>query len=291
MKLKVSVLLLLLVIIGSVGIVRAEDDTEADIDVGELLPEAIWVETIGTAHGNHSDPPCEVMEQARRDAEKKAIEQAVGTFVKAESLVINSTLDFKSIISRVKGRLEKFEVLEEFRDKADPDVFRVRLRALVRPVPIDEEDGIQVRLALNRLAFEDGEIMQIHYQTNAAAYIYIYSVAADNAVTMLFPNSRYQDNFVPADKEQTFPPPGSNVPSRVYALPGQGESPSNEKIIVVATRRREAIMQGFQEANQMHTSKTTGTFGELYRKLSRLEPADYGEAMEVYSIRRKSAAQ
>ncbi len=253
--------------------------------------EPVWVETVGTAHGNHTDPPCEVMEQARRDAEKKAIEQAVGTFVKADTLVINSMLDHKAVISKVKGRLEKVELLEQVRDRDDPDMFRVRLRALVRPVPLTEEEGIQIRLALNSSAFNNGDTLRINYQTNAAAYVYIYSVAADNSVTMLFPNSRYPDNFIDAGKEQVFPPLGSSVPCRVYALPDQGEKVSNEKILVVATRRREAILQGFQEASQLHTAQSTGTFGELYRKLSRLEPAEYGEAMEVYSIRGKGAKQ
>ena len=252
---------------------------------------AVWVEVVGSARGSYNDPPYEIMAQARGNAEKKAIEQAVGTFVKADTLVINSILDHKSVISKVKGRLEKVEVLEEVRDKADPDVFHVKLRALVRPVPLAEEEGVQVQVALNNSSFTDGDILQIHYQTNTDAYIYIYSVAVDNSVTMLFPNSRYQDNLVLAGEEQVFPPPGSSVPCRVYAMPDQGESAANEKIMVVATRRREVILQGFQEGNQFYTAKTTGTFGELYRKLSRLEPADYGEAVAAYSIRGKSRKQ
>lgn len=133
----------------------------------------IWIEATGSARGNDLDPPREVMQRAKKDAEKRAIEQAVGTFIKASSLVVNSQLDHKAVISRVRGRLDKVEVLREERDRNDPDLYRVTLRALVTPLEETPSSNIEAYLTLSSKELSEGDSLSIKYRVSSDAYVYL----------------------------------------------------------------------------------------------------------------------
>jgi len=52
----------------------------------------IWVEASGEAFQGDLETPKEVMERARRDGQNKAIEKALGIFIRSHTLVSNSQL-------------------------------------------------------------------------------------------------------------------------------------------------------------------------------------------------------
>jgi hypothetical protein len=246
---------------------------------------AVWVEATGEAVGSDLDPPKEVMEQARNDAKRKAIEGAVGTFIRSHTLVTNGQLAEDLVFARVRGRIKMVKSISEKRDRRDPNHFLVRLRALVQPVYPQEGEGISITLSLSKTTLKEGEDVKIYYQTNADSYVYIFSIAADNSVTRLFPNSRDQDNFVRAHCGQVFPPDNYPIKLKAMSLPGLKQQPVVEKVKIIATRQREVVLQGFQEGLfQVYDAHSTGLVGDLARKLNRLDPADWGEALEVYSI-------
>ena len=251
---------------------------------GAALEAPVWVEATGESVGSEYDPPKEVLERARNDAKRKAIEQAVGAFIRSRTLVSNGQLAEDLVYARVQGRIDKTETIAEQRDKADPNLFRVQLRALVRPV-YPEQAGIGVDLSLSRSALKEGDEVKIQYQTTADCYVYIFSIGADNSVTLLFPNSQMTDNFVPARSGRVFPPDQSSIRLQAMALPEFKGRRSEEKVKIIATRRRETLLQGFQEGVfTVYDARSTGLVGDLARKLNQLEPADWGEALAVYSI-------
>ena len=179
------------------------------------------------------------------------------------------------------------EVKSKFKNPEDPfEYVPVKLKALVKPVMPESGEGIRVKLALSRERLKEGEEVRILYQTNADCYVYIFSVAADNLVTLLFPNSVYQDNFVKADTGRTFPPDDSSMKLRAAPLPEMKGRVSQERVKIIASRKREIILErGFQEGMfQVYDARTTGLVGDLARKLNQLDPADWGEMMTIYTI-------
>jgi hypothetical protein len=257
-------------------------------------PDApVWVEAAGEALGSEYDPPKEVMDRARNEAKRKAIEEAVGTFIRSHTLVSNGQLAEEMTYARVRGSIEQVRTLSEERDRNDPNLYRVRLAALVKPVMPEGGEGIRIKLALSRERLKEGEEVRILYQTNADCYVYIFSVAADNSVTLLFPNSVYRDNFVKADVGRTFPPDDSPMKLRAASLPGMKGRASQEKVKIIASRQREILLErGFQEGMfQVYDARATGLVGDLARKLNQLDPANWGEAMAVYAIEPVGAVQ
>ncbi len=58
--------------------------------------------------------------------------------------------------------------------------------------------GLTVRVWVDKGAYAVGEKIQIHYEVNQDAYVYIYDIDADGKVSMIFPNYYSQNNYVAA---------------------------------------------------------------------------------------------
>jgi hypothetical protein len=246
----------------------------------------VWIETVGEAAGSEYDPPKEVMERARNEAKRKAVEEAVGSFVRSHALVVNNELAEEFTYARVRGRIDKVQILSEERDKNDPNLYRVRLKALVQPVYPQEGEGISIKLDISKPALQEGEEVTILYQTSVDCYIHIFSIGADNSVTLLFPNSLEKDNFIKGNTGRVFPPDSFPFKLRAQVLPGMKGQRSQEKVKLIATRHKEILLErGFSEGLfKVFDVRSTGMVGDLARKLNQLEPADWGEAVVAYTI-------
>ncbi|MCM0080562.1 DUF4384 domain-containing protein [Geomonas sp. Red32] len=245
----------------------------------------VWVVAVGEAQGSDYDPPKEVMERARNEAKRRAVDEAVGTFLRSHTLVSNGQLEEEFTYAQVRGRIEEVKILGEERDREDPNLFRVKLKALVSPV-LPQERGLEIKLALSRHELKEGDRIQIHYQVNADSYVYIFSIAADNSVTLLFPNRLLHDNHARAGTGYVFPPDNASIHLEANSLPGMRNKPSREKVKLIATRGREILLEkGFQEGIfQVYDARSTGLVGDLARKLNQLEATDWGEAVTSYTI-------
>ncbi|GFO55445.1 hypothetical protein GMSM_24520 [Geomonas sp. Red276] len=261
----------------------AAADTGSALAAGVSAP--VWVAAVGEAQGSDYDPPKEVMERARNEAKRRAIEEAVGTFLRAHTLVSNGQLAEDFAYAQVRGRIEEVKMVSEERDKRDPNLFRVKLKALVSPV-LPQEQGLEIKLALSRHELREGDRIQIHYQVSADSYVYIFSIAADNSVTLLFPNCLLNDNHARAGTVYVFPPDNTPIHLEANSLPGMKHKPSREKVKLIATRGREILLEkGFQEGIfQVYDARSTGLVGDLARKLNQLEATDWGEAVTSYTI-------
>lgn len=248
----------------------------------------VWVEVEGEAYMSEIDTPKEVMERAKRDAQSKAIENAVGVFIKSHTLVSNSQLADDLVYASVRGKIQKVNIVKEGWDEKDRNLYRVRLKALVEPVYPEKGHGISVNLSLSRSALKEGDEVKIFYQANKECYVYIFSVAADGSVTLLLPNSINKDNYIKPDRAYEFPPAGSQISLKAMFLPDFKGKVAEEKIKIIATKKREELVPlGFQEGMfKVYDAKSTGMISDLVKRLNQLEPADWAEATVFYRIER-----
>lgn len=248
----------------------------------------VWVDAEGEAYMSEIDTPKEVMARAKADAQRRAIEEAVGNFIKSHTLVSNSQLAEDLVYASVRGKIQKIEIIKEGWDEKDRNLYKVRLRAFVEPVYPEKGHGISVKLSLSKADLKEGDEVKIFYQANKECYVYIFSVAADGSVTLLMPNSINQDNFIKANRAYEFPPAGSPIKLKAMFLPEFKEKIAEERIKIIATKKKEDLIPlGFQEGMfKVYDSKSTGMISDLVKRLNQLEPADWAEATVGYRINR-----
>ncbi len=253
----------------------------------------VWVEASGKAVGSDFDPPKEVQDRAVADAQRKAVESAVGTFVHSADLVSDRQMADEELYASVRGKVEKLVVLGLQRDKEDPNTWNCRIKALVSPVFPGAREAVHVKLSVAKTDLAEGEEARVLYESNCDGYVYIFSVAADNSVTLLFPNSVEQDNYVRTGEGRIFPADSSPIRLEARRLPSMAGHLSQEKVRVVVTRKKEILLEkSFQEGfGAVHSKRDTGTVGDLARKLNQLDPAEWGDAVAVYTIEPGPAAQ
>jgi hypothetical protein len=243
----------------------------------------IWVEASGEAFQGDLETPKEVMERARRDGQNKAIEKALGIFIRSHTLVSNSQLVEDLIFASTRGKIEKVEVLSEGWDPRDRKVYRVGLKALIRPVYPEKGEGLALKASLSKSSLKEGEEVRIFFEANRDCFIYIFSVAADGSVTLLLPNSLYPEHHVQAGTANFFPL-DQRIRLQARLLPGQTRS--EERIKLIATRKKENLISlGFQEGLfKVYDARSTGMISDLVKRLNQMEPADWTEATLIYRL-------
>lgn len=248
----------------------------------------VWVEATGEARMGEMDTLKEVRDRARRDAEARALESAVGTFIKSHTLVSNSQVAEDLIYAAVRGKIARTEVLSSDWDAGDRNVFKVGIRALVEPVYPEKGEGLAVKVTLSKTALKEGDEVQIYYQTSEDAYVYIFSIAADGSVTLLLPNAAMTDNLVRAGQTSQFPTAESGIRLKAMFLPGAREDFAEERIKIIVTRKKEDLLSvGFREGMfQVYDARSTGMISDLARRLNRIELTDWAEATAVYHLSR-----
>lgn len=248
----------------------------------------IWVEATGEAWLGDFDTAREVRDRSRRDAESKAIEKAVGVFIRSHTLVSNSQVADDLIYAAVRGKIVKEKVVSADWDAKERSLYRTTISARVEPIYPEKGEGLSADLFLSQTELKEGDAVQLFYQVSRDAYVYIFSIAADGSVTLLLPNAAMPDNFTPAGKACRFPPEGSAIALTAMFLPGHRGDTAEERIKLVATRKKEDLLSmGFKEgAFQAYDQNSTGMISDLVRRLNRLEPADWTEASAVYRLKR-----
>lgn len=251
--------------------------------------EPIWVESDGMATMGEVETPKEVKERAKIEAQKKAVEKAVGVFLKSYTLVFNSQLAEDLIFSSVRGAINKTEIINEGWDEKDRNIYRIKLKALVQPVHPEKGEGISIKLSLSKTALIEGDEVRVFFQSNKDCYVYIFSVATDGSVTLLLPNSINRDNLIKSDNAYEFPPAESQLKLRAMLLPDFGGKIAEEKIKIIATKNKEELVPlGFQEGMfKVYDAKSTGLISDLVKRLNQLDPGDWTEATSVYRIKRR----
>ncbi len=248
----------------------------------------VWVTADGESRQGDLDTPKEVQGRARQDARIKAVAEAVGTFVKAHTLVSNGQIAEDLVYAAVRGKIVKELTLSYGWEGKERNLYRVRIKALVEPVYPEKGEGLSVQMHLSKTDLKQGDEVEIVYQVSKDAYVYIFSVAADGSVTLLFPNAHMKDHYVAAGEARTFPPPGGPVRLTAMFLPDYRNDSAEERIKIVATVRKEPLIAlGFREGVfQVFDARSTEMIGDLVRRLNRLDPGDWTEAQAAYTLKK-----
>ncbi len=256
--------------------------------VANAAENPIWVDADGGSYQGEMDTLKEVRDRARRDAQNKAVEQAVGTFIKSHTVVSNYQIAEDLIYAAVRGKITKEEIITSDWDAKEKNLYRVKIKALVEPVYPERGEGLSAKLSLSTTDLKEGEEVKIFYQVSEDSYVYIFSVAADGSVTLLLPNSNTPDNFIKAGRAYQFPPIDSPIHLKAMFLPNSKEASAEEKIKIIATRHKEELLSiGFKEAIfQVYDAKSTGLISDLVRRLNQIELTDWTEATAVYYLKR-----
>ncbi|MGV8059522.1 MAG: DUF4384 domain-containing protein [Smithellaceae bacterium] len=250
--------------------------------------KALWVTAAGEAYQGETEIPQEVIQRAKRDAQNKAIEQATGVFLKSHTVVHNSQIADDLIYAAVRGKIKEMIILNSGWDKQDRNLYKIRIKALVEPLYPEKGKGLFIKLNLSKTKLRESEEVKIYYETNSDCYIYLFSVAADGSVTLLFPNSQNQENKVAGGKVYEFPEAENPIRLKAMFLPNFHGKSAEEKIKLIATAKRENLLPlGFKEGMfQAYDAKATGLISDLIKKLNQIEPTEWTEATVEYIIQR-----
>lgn len=248
----------------------------------------VWVDSVGEALLGEIETQKEVKERAKIDAQNKAVEKAVGVFIKSHTLVSNYQIAEDLIYASVRGKIEKVNIVKEGWDDKDRNLYRVQLKALIMPVYPEKGEGLSAKLSLSKTDLKEGKEVNIFYQVSEDSYVYIFSIAADGSVTLLLPNSNMTDNFTRAGRAYQFPPADSPIHLKAMFLPNQKEAFAEERIKIIATRQKEALLSiGFREGIfQVYDAKSTGMISDLVRRLNQIELTDWTENTAGYNLKR-----
>jgi len=101
------------------------------------------------------------------------------------------------------------------------------------------EEGLTVRIWLNKPVYTLDEKVEIHFEINQDAYVYIWDIDPAGKVTLLLPNYYEPDNFFPAGT-YTIPSPGKG-----YSFGFASGSPTGtEWLQIMATTERVPALSG-----------------------------------------------
>jgi len=247
-----------------------------------------WVIAEGEAFQGEMDTLKEVRDRAKRDAETKAIEKAVGTFLKSHTLVSNSQIAEDLIYASVRGKIKKHEIIRSAWDAKDRNLYRVKIRALVEPVYPEKGEGLSAKISLSKTDLKEGDEVRLVYQVNRDAYVYIFSVAADGSVTLLVPNSNSPEHFAQGGQAYQFPEQGGPIHLKAMLLPGFAGKRAEERIKLIATKKKEDLLSlGFREGLfQAYDARSTGMISDLVRRLNQMDPTEWTDVTTTYTIKR-----
>lgn len=250
----------------------------------------IVIVATGEAAGSDLEAPREVLERAKASAQRAALEQAVGTFVRSHTIVSNGELAEDLIHARVRGKIETLEVLSQEQDKDNRHQYRVKIRATIAPVYGSTSEGIAIRAALSRTELREGDDVRLQYKVSSDSYIYLFVISADNSVTQLLPNAEMPANQAKANQMYYFPPNDSSIRLSAQLLPAFKRIGADEKIKIIATKKEEPLLHGgFREGFKVYDGKSTGLVSDLLKRLAQLDTADWGETTLIYRIAPKNS--
>lgn len=258
-------------------------------------PAGVWVVAEGMSPFLRDLSLDEVRGRARDEARRNAIEQAVGLFVRGTTILHNAQITDELIASVARGVIEEEEWvderIEEVSDKRSGPklaVWHSKVKARVRPVHVERRAGFELRASLNKTVFQEGEEALIKVRSSQQAYIHLFSVTQDGAVTLLLPNRFLTDNRFEANQEYVMP----NERLRTLGVKLRVTLPKNvrkavEYIKVIATRKPISLVSDKTPDGVFHTFEgaEAGMIKDVVKRLAQLEDEDWTEATVPYEVR------
>jgi hypothetical protein len=275
---------------------RATKPLDTDLHEPQDIQEPIWVVVEGVIPFGPDTTLGEAKSRSRDEARRKAIEQAVGAFVKSQTIVYNAQVADDLVQSLVRGIVIEEQVIEEgvrqFETGLGPKAlqYATRLRAKVKPVRMERRGNFVLKAELNKAVFSEGEEMQIRAVATRDSYLHIFNVGQDDTVTVLLPNRFTRNNFVEAQKELAFPDEAQReMGIRLRVFPPAGAKKTLEKIKLIATTTKIDLIQGKIREGTFATypGKDTTLVTDLLKELSVLDESEWAEMTVPYEVFKK----
>ena len=255
--------------------------------------EGVWVIAEAVVQLADDMTVQEARSRSRTEARRKAIEKAVGIFVKGTTVVYNYVLAEDLVQSIVHGLVTDEQILEEgVREVGQQSheratLYVTKLKARVRPVQAERKAEFSLKVMLNQTVFREGEDVEIRVSSDHDVYVHLFNIGQDDSVTVLFPNRFAQDTLIRAGQLFMFPDDGQRAMGiRLRVFPPARAKRAMERIKVIATRKkRDLVKAKFREGVfQVYEGKDTGLMTDLLRELALLEDADWAEATVAYEV-------
>lgn len=268
----------------------------AAVPASAEAPAGIWVTAEGMSPFQRDLSLDEVRGKARDEARRNAIEQAVGLFVRGTTILHNAQIADELIASVARGIIEEEEWLDERIEEVSEKrsgpkfpIWRSKVKARVRPVHVERRAGFDLRASLNKTVFQEGEEALIKVRSSQQAYIHLFSVTQDGAVTLLLPNRFLTDNRFEANEDYVMP----NERLRTLGVKLRVMLPKDarkavEYIKVIATRKPISLVSDKSPDGVFHTfdGTETGMIKDVVRRLAQLDDEDWTEATLPYEVRK-----
>jgi hypothetical protein len=235
----------------------------------------------------------EAKRAALNEALRKAVEKANGVQITGKTVLENSQVAVDLVQAFAEGLIVDQEIIDN-----RPEVmgtggkffvnWKVRVKARVTPPKVVRHDpNFTTDVSLEKSVFTEGENLVLSVTATRDAYIHVFNVGSDGAVTTLVPNRYHRDKLVRAGTTFRFPSADEQRQGiRLTATLPAGMPSSEEKVTVIATRQDvDLVGTDFQEAVfKVYDGQTTGLITSLNEKLSKLADADWFQDVAAYRI-------
>lgn len=265
---------------------------------GEAWAESaagVWVTAEGMAPFASDMTLEEVRGKARDEARRNAIEHAVGLFVRGTTVLHNSMITDELVSSVARGVIEEEQWLEEHIEEVSDKrpgpklaIWHSTVKARVRPVRVERRTGFSLRASLNKTVFQAGEEALIKVQSSQPAYLHLFSVTQDGAVTLLLPNRFRADNLFQANQDYIVPDDRLRALGiKLRVLLPKNAKKAMEYIKVIATRKAINLVSDKTPDGVFHTfdGADGGMIRDVVKRLGELEDEDWTEATLPYEVR------
>lgn len=209
-----------------------------------MAQDLIWVTVEGKAPIVNISVE-EARSRAIEDAERQAIEEAIGMDISAETLIVNLRLSGSILGAIPHGRVIKKQILEEGEreipkkgQETPPPLYWVKMKAGVGEEDTGIDHSFSLEASLNHSNFKEGDEMAIRLKPTKDCYCSVFNILEDEKVLRLIPNLFKQDNFLPANKTFFFPDDndkGKGISLRAHVP--EDKDTVTESIYVVALKQ------------------------------------------------------
>jgi hypothetical protein len=257
--------------------------------------EIIWVTVEGTAPVGKEDKAA-AKSRAIEDALRNAVHEAVGSYITAETLVVNLRLRGSILGAIPYGKVIGKEILAESIEKIPGQgqekpslVYRVKIRAGVVEETIGAEPSFRLDASLNHYSFKNGDEMLIRVKPTKDCYVSVFNILEDEKILRLIPNRFKEQNFLPANATFSFPDKADKsrgVKLRVHTP--ENKDVITESIYILALRQPLIFHSGsIQEGIYGVYKGQTAFMQDLIKEVVGIPLNERAEALMQYEIRKK----
>jgi hypothetical protein len=262
-----------------------------------------FVEAVGEAEFGYGMTKEQADQLAYEDAIRSAIRKTCPLGVSSPLALLNNSLIVDLIQYARRGIPVDTEILARetiadsvMRDgeKLTVDSRRIRIRTRFVALQGDDDPDYQVTISGVAPSYIEGQDMRVNITATKDCYVYLFTVAADQSVTIFFPNRYRKDNWLKAGQTIEFPNETDRHKGIQFVMempPGQ-RSHTKEWITAVAVKRPIDFLSGtqIQEAlERTYARNETGLLENLLGKLTQLYNSDVAQDVREYLVWGKGA--